>query len=201
MIRRHYESPLRVVCVTNESEGIDSSVDIVADREDFANVASPHGDSAPACYRRLRLFGPEAARDFGERIVSVDLDAVIVRDLRPLWDRDEDFIGWRDPMYPHQLNGSMFLIKAGSHTDIWADFDPLLSPAAATRAGYRGSDQAWITHKTTKAPRWSRADGVYSYRMNVKGATLPADARIVFFHGNPKPWDLKHDWITEHTKQ
>lgn len=191
MIGRHYAGEHEVCCVTNDSDGIDPQVRIIPDTEDFASLRSPHGGiSNPSCFRRLRMFMEDAAETFGERIVSIDLDAVIVRDMAPVWDRDEDFVGWRDPMSPRQLNGSMMLLRAGSRPGVWDEFNPDSSPGKALKAGYKGSDQAWLSYCLAGEPRWTKDDGIYSFRVDVMGRVLPKDARIIFFHGNVKPWTV-----------
>lgn len=189
-VARHYARPHRFLCVTNQTARVECET--VPDLEDFAAVRSLHGPAFPSCYRRLRLFHPDAAQSFGERFVAVDLDAVILGDLAPLWDRPDDFVAWRDPFYGHrgQICGSMMLLRAGARPRVWTDFDPSASPIAAWRAGFRGSDQAWISLATRgEVATWTRDDGVYSYRGDLRSGVRPADARIVMFHGNPKPWD------------
>lgn len=202
MIRRHYPGSHRIVCVTNDHAGIVPSIDIIPDREDFANVPSPHGAGAPSCYRRLRLFERDAGLTFGDRIVSIDLDCVITGDLSSLFEfRAEDVVGWQDPLYPNQLNGSLLLLRAGSRSLVWEEFEPAKSPRFTHDLGYRGSDQAWLSHWLREEPRWTRADGVYSYRVDRCAMQLPPDARIVFFHGRTKPWDAEAKrlpWVRYH---
>lgn len=199
MVRQHYRRDHRFICVTNDAAGIEPSIEIIADDEDFADMKSPHGARYPCCYRRLRLFKDDAAETFGERIVSLDLDTVITRDMSPIWDRDDDFIGWRDPNRPDQLCGAMFMLRTGSRAHVWDEFDPKTSPQLAAEAGWRGSDQAWMTYAAgDDCARWDQADGVYSFKRHLKGRALPADARIVMFHGNPKPTDpsvMQLDWM------
>lgn len=206
-VAKHYPHPHRFICVTNDSSGIDTSVEVIRDRADFEDVQHPRGGMWPSCYRRLRAFAPETKEVFGDRFVSIDLDAVVVADLSPLWNREEDFVGWRDPYYP-QFCGSMFLLRAGSRTDIWTKFNPDLSPRAAHLSGFMGSDQAWISLNLWKpnVPQWRKTDGVYSYQADVvrSGGKLPNDARIVFFHGRDDPWGrapqrlewVRHNWGT-----
>lgn len=183
MLARHCAVPHRLIVVTNEPEGIDWRIGIVADRQDFADWPSPHGKGAPSCYRRLRLFAPDAGTIFGERIVAIDLDTVITGPIAPLFNRPEDFVAWQDPLSPKQLCGSLWMLKAGSHPEVW-DIDRH-GVAAAYSAGFRGSDQAWLSYKLPNARRWTEADGVYSFRAHCP-YRLPADARVVFFHGKPK---------------
>lgn len=43
--------------------------------------------------------------------------------------------------------------------------------------------------------------GVYSYKFNLPDKdNLPVDAKIVYFHGTPKPWQVSHSWIPDYTK-
>lgn len=184
MLARHCATPHRLVCVTNEREGIDWQIGSVADQEDFADWPSPHGKGSPSCYRRLRLFRPDARETFGDLIVAIDLDTVISGDVAPLFDRPESFVGWQDPLSKRQICGSLWMLRAGSHPEVWERFDRH-GVAAAYSAGFKGSDQAWMSHVLPGAARWTEQDGVLSYRAHC-AYRLPADARIVFFHGKPK---------------
>jgi len=184
MLSRHCSAPHRLICVTNEPEGIDWPTDVVPDHEDFADWPSPHGKGAPSCYRRLRLFRPDARETFGELIVNIDLDTVITAEIAPLFDRPESFVAWQDPLSKRQLCGSLFMLRADTHLEVWERFDRH-GVAAAYSAGYRGSDQAWLSYALPDAARWTDADGVLSYRAHC-AYRLPANARICFFHGKPK---------------
>lgn len=189
-VARHYARPHRFVCITNDPDGIDPAIGILPDLEDYADLPSPHGGANPSCYRRLRLFHPNAAEWYGERFVLLDLDIVITGDVVPLWDRPDEFVIYRDPLYPRQFCGSMFMLHAGMRPEIWEFFDPARSPLAARRAGYRGSDQAWISYIAEGAATWGPEDGVYSYRKHIapNRGKLPADARVTVWHGAAKPW-------------
>ncbi len=199
-VRRHYPHAHRFVCVSN-IPGKPSGVGIerLHDREDFADVASPHGGPNPSCYRRLRLFDP--AFFPGERIVSLDLDVVLTGDVTPLWHREEDIVLLKDSGKHGGYNGGMTLLTGGCRSEVWTRFDAMTSPQQALLAGRFGSDQGWISHVLGDGEAtWSKADGVYSYRNEIQpSGTLPPDARMVFFHGaNVDPW-LPHmrriEWI------
>ena len=203
MVAAHYQRPHRVICVTDDARGIYSGIKIVPPWGDFEGLASPHGGMHPSCYRRLRAFHPDIAEVFGSRFVCLDLDVVLVADVAPLWDRPDDFVAYRDPLFPRQYNGSMLLLRAGARPGVWDDFDPLHSPRAAGRMGYRGSDQAWISYRLPGEATWGREDGVLSYRRDVhpNGGNLPDGARVVFFHGRVDPWSdeaQRLDWVREH---
>lgn len=205
MVRRHYPHPHRFVCVTDEPKEI-PGIDAIPMWEFGAAIPSPFGRHNPSCYRRLRVFAPEAGQLFGERLVSIDLDTVIVGDLTPLFDRPDDFVIWGESDFPRTTwyNGSLWMLRTGTRTRVWTEFDEETSPAKAARAGARGSDQGWISyilgsHEAT----WGRKDGVYSFRKHIfpVGGALPADARVVCFHGNVDPWSYRAQhfaWIREH---
>jgi hypothetical protein len=204
MVARHYPDPHEFVCVTDDPAGIDPAIRIVPAWNDFAAVPSPHAGNKPSCYRRLRAFAPDIAAVLGPRFVSLDLDCVVVGDLRPVWNRPEPFVIWGDTHKRTRFNGSMFLLTAGARPQVWDRFDPACSPALAQAAGNFGSDQAWISYCLDgPEPMWSKDDGVFSYRLDIAraGGRLPKTARIVFWHGLIDPWSAEGQrlgWVREH---
>jgi hypothetical protein len=205
MVARHYEAPHRFVCITDDPVGLDPEVEVVPLWPDFAAVPSPHGDKNPSCYRRLRLYAPDIASVMGPRFVSLDLDCVITGDLRPVWDRPEDIVLWGGTHPTTAYNGSMVLMTAGARPQVWTQFDPHRSPELARRARCYGSDQGWVSYCLgPREARWSTADGVYSFRNDLRHRRggLPAGARIVMFHGRFDPWSpevqRQHPWVQEH---
>lgn len=205
MVARHYPDPHRFACVTDDPEGLDPEVEVIPAWNDFAGIPSPAGGMNPSCYRRLRMFDPAIGAVFGPRFVSLDLDLVVTGDLRPLWNRSEDFVIWGDSNPRTFYNGSMILMTAGARSHVWTRFDPVSSPKASRAAGHFGSDQGWISHCLgPHEMKWTKADGVYSYRYQIVerlGGQLPANARLVVFHGKPDPWDSepqRRAWVRQH---
>lgn len=205
MVARNYPQPHRFFCVTDDPAGLGPEVTRVELWKDFAALRNPQGTQKPACYRRLKMFAPEAEKTFGKRFVCIDLDAIVTGDLRPLWNRTEDFIIWGD-LHPRVFyNGSMWMMTAGARRQVWEEFTPHAAPRAAFEAGFLGSDQAWISYRLGRGEAtWGVADGVYSYRVHIKRApdrALPKNARVVFFHGVLDPWDesaQKLKWVRDH---
>jgi hypothetical protein len=202
MVARNYSSPHQFVCVTDQPQGLDSKIKVVPLGDEFSDLKNPSIQNGPSCYRRLRMFRSDAAKWFGERFVSLDLDTVITGDLAPLWNRDEDFVAWGDTSRRNKYNGSMILLKAGSRPKVWDEFDPIASPAATRHKGLLGSDQAWLHYCLGPGePIWTKDDGVYSFRNHLENRTkeLPANAKIIFFHGNVNPWykeiQVEYPWV------
>lgn len=194
MLKRHMTGEWTLVCVTDMPEGIEC--------ETFPlwEIAEPVGldRKAPNCFRRLKMFDPEMAYFFGPRVLSIDLDCNIYRDLRPLltWD------GFKIATGRHSRhNGSLWQLAIGTHPEIWTDYDPIETPKliASTMYGNRvisGSDQAWLSIKLPAAPRWTEADGVWQrMHLGIIGRSVdirpPKGTRVLFFAGSIKPWDEK----------
>jgi hypothetical protein len=206
-VARHMSLPHRFVCVADSAEGFDPDVEVFItppEARAIGNLRTPEGGRFPSCYRRLWNFS-EGAKALGDRLLCIDIDLVPTADWAPLFDRSEDFVGWRpyrDWGSKLRFGGGIYLIRAGSRTTVWSEFSGPDSMNQARRAGFRGSDQAWISYRLAhREPYYGRDAGIYSIR-DLKGGTpaLPPDARLVQFNGPSKCWDSKWDttWVREH---
>lgn len=168
MVARHYQKPHRFVCITDDARGL-SDVETYPLWDTYANVPSPWRGQQPSCYRRLLMFSPDIEKIVGPRFVAVDLDVVITGDLAPLWDREEEFVGWSEAGWGHSIyNGSMWMMTAGARRQVVDRFNPKTSPREAWKAKLFGSDQAWISYVLGRGEAsWTRDDGVYSYRKHI----------------------------------
>lgn len=203
MVARNYPFQHRVICVTDDSRGIDAGIDILPLWNDFPGLQPYGGPSHPNCYRRLRLFHPDAAQWFGERYVSVDLDSVVTGDLTSVWNRPEDVVLWGNTHKTTHYNGSMVLMTAGARPQVWETFDPKTSPGQARDAGQLGSDQGWMSYVLGPGEAmWTQRDGVYSYRNDIRPTgVFPTDARLVLMHGQVDPWTpfaQRMEWVHTH---
>lgn len=205
MIARHYEPPHRFVCITDDPEGLDGGVEAIPMPVTFGSTANPAGARFPSCYRRLWNFSADAVRVLGPRIVALDIDVIITGDLRPLFDRPENFVAWTDSResWQHKIAGGLYMLRTGTHTHVWERFDPERSPDEARACGVNGSDQGWMSY-TLYPPQgaWTAADGVYSSKWIKPGRPLPHEVRIVSTPGDLKPWSpelqRQHPWIERH---
>lgn len=195
-IRRHYGADCRTICVTDDPEGV--RFETFPLWHDLDDVRNPSGSHLPRCYRRLKIFSRYVTSEMdiaeGDPVVSLDLDVVFVRSIRPMFSEIEDFKGWRGvgSFQPVVYNGTLFQFRAGRAEFLWTDFDPATSPGLANRERYFGSDQGWISYRLDGcAPGWSADDGILSFSSDLhpNRQTLPSHARIVSFNGKRKPWD------------
>jgi hypothetical protein len=133
------------------------------------------------------------------------LDTIIVGDITEMMSRQEDFLIYRHQHRITPYNGSLWMMNAGAREKVFTEFDPRTSPMIAKKAGYNGSDQAWISYILgPNEAGWDKSDGVYDFRISLKNKmyTLPTDARIVSFHGHDDPWSEYSQkvapWVREH---
>jgi hypothetical protein len=195
-VRRHLTIPHTIALVTDMPEGLDPSIEVIAPPNDFVGIETPTWNGhLPNCFRRLALFRRDAAEVFGgERIVSMDLDCVIADSLDPLFDRSEDLVLYAGTNFSRPYNGSMAMLTAGCRPQVYERFNA--AEAAEAGARFLGSDQSWISHVLGWGEAtWTAKDGVAWW-----GSQYNEDLRLMFFPGNPKPWNLvgASGWVTEH---
>jgi len=188
MVRRNLQMPHRLACVTDTPEGIIPSIDIISPPREFEEWRIPTWPQRrPQCLRRLVMFGPDAARIFGDRFVCMDLDCVIAGPLDPLFDVENDFRIFRGTSRGRPYNGSMMLITAGARPQVYEHLT--IEGAALAGQQFVGSDQAWITHCLgPNEATWGYEHGVFAYRPSTRRHW--AHCRVMFFPGHIKPWTL-----------
>ena len=203
-VARSLKQPHEFVAITDSPECFADDADIRAAPLDLTTHV------VGTCFARLMTFSPKARQTIGARVLQLDLDTVIVGELDPLVDRDEDLVMWRNPSRipwdkpaktgrPY-YNTSMLLHRTGTKTELWERFNPM-DPK------YR--DDQWLLSDKLgpDMPHWDGADGVYRLaREDTPGSgvsgVLPDNARVVTFPGSEgKCWDAAiaaaNPWIAE----
>lgn len=206
MIRRQLAIPHRFVCVADRADGFDPKVvDWVPTPPaaiEVGRLRNPEGKRFPSCYRRLWMFSQEAAA-LGDRLLLIDIDLVAVSELAHLFTFKAPFVGWR-PLATwgsHQrYGGGIYLLTPGARAHVWEQFNGENSILEARAAGFRGSDQAWLSYKLgADEAVWPQSVGIYSIRDMKNGALpVPADACLVQFNGPQKPWNSPLPWVRDH---
>ena len=195
MVRRHLHIPHEFVCITDDPSGVDHDIRIIPLWDDLRELGG--------CYVRLKVFS-ETMRDIiGHRFVSMDLDAIICKDITPLISRQEPFIAIANKLPGTYYCGSMFMMDAGARKEVWEKFDYTIAMEDKKKTKSVGTDQAWISYWLGKnESTWGRLDGVCMYYRLRRRETLPGHVKMVFFSGPYDPsqphLQQNHPWIGEH---
>jgi len=185
MLDANYDKPFRFVCMTDDTKGLIDQVESMP-LPDMVDIPAPNGDLYPSCYRRLWLFSAEAAEVFPGQIVCMDIDMVICGNVTEFFNRDEDCVMWCDPDSDWlKYAGGLWMLRTGTRTHVWDNFDPIESPKITKSAGLIGSDQAWMSYCLDGEAIWDRSHGIYKTRM-----LKPTDNPLILQTPNnkQKPW-------------
>lgn len=201
----HLHLPHRLVCVTDDSAGIDSRVHLVPMPTEYA--------ATPRCRRRMQQWDRDFSAQLGSRMLAIDLDVVLVDDITPIVDRPEPIVGWKVG-HAGVYSGSFLLADAGALHEAWAPFrdDPVGYPMRLQARGVP-SDQVMLNAylQPRGIPHWTEADGFVSYygagyeRLEHLGVgphrpTLPPGTRIVVLGSADKAAmdEGRYDWVRAH---
>lgn len=206
----------RIICITDDANGLtglDAIYPLWTDCDDLSNASKA---TFPSCYRRLKLYDPQTQhRELeirpGERILSIDVDTAVISTLTSLLEglAKYRYIGWARTgrTKPKVFNGSFQLFTAGDLAEIWSEFakDPFAASREAHKAGYDGSDQAWLSYKLVgrEGCEGLTYPEIASYPNNIRQLrALERKVKIVFFHGAIKPWHpqalRQSAWLTRY---
>lgn len=150
----------------------------------------------PGWWSKMELFRP----DIGGDLLFFDLDTVV-------FGHPDEFIqaaGGKttmlsDFLFPqHPASGLMYIAQRDKER-VWDEWlrDPSEHMRHPEGRGTKG-DQGFLGRVMPDVQRWqSVMPGIYGYNSSVRRTGLPADARVVCFFGNPRPWDSGRDWVPE----
>jgi hypothetical protein len=196
-IARNSYQPYRFLCVTDHDlPGVYTTP-----------IPDPDLTEHKGCLARLRLFDEvwqeEMGIPVGERVVNLDLDLIVTGEIDGLWRRGVSFaiLKGANIANPCPFNGSVFMLRAGEHTEVWNRFS--LDALATIKRYEFPDDQGWLWHMIPDADGWKAgiASGIYAFQKRgwTSGDQLPANAKIVAFPGKRDPAQYTHlEWVQRH---
>ena len=197
MVSRHLLREHRFICLTDDVQGIDASVETLpmpkVDFPDFDNMitwARAHG------WLKLVSFA-NPLHDIKGPTLFIDLDVVIVDWLDPFFDLPGEFIVIREwDKRDGTGNTSVYRFNAGAHEDALAYFK---KNSTQIRNTYRNEQQYITTYLANQGKMsfwpeaWCRSFKRHCVRAHFLNLFLPPripeGARIIAFHGKPNPPD------------
>ena len=175
--------PWRGWCVTDDASKLPAGVEAIA--------SDP---LVKGWWNKIALFRPDALPN-GERVLYFDLDVVTVGLLDELAAYQGRFAILSDFYHPDRYGSSVMAWEAGKHDHVWRVWDRCGRPQFDP-----WGDQRWIETMIDGADRWQDIlpGQIVSYKADRVHNGIPANARIVSFHGKPRPHEV--GFIAEHIK-
>lgn len=200
-LRRNLKQDFRLILVTDQPGTW--PVDVVVCP--IAEVDKPLL-SVLGCLVRMRVFDKWWQQSLGiepgDRIVNIDVDAVITGELDQLFDRDDEFTIMQgfNSTNPCPYNGSLWMFRAGERHDVFDDFSLENYRKLGVPFHAIPDDQGWLHYKFPTGAAYTPEVGCYCFKKRTwptPDLSLPKGARIVAFPGR-KPHDyLWLDWVKE----
>ena len=189
MLRRNLSVGHRLVCLTDDQAGIRPEVEC---RPLPALSLAPEWERSP--WRKLSCFAPEL-QDLAGPVLFLDLDVVIIDNIDCLFAHPGEFCiieNWTQPGRGIG-NSSVYRYRAGAHQEVFERFRA--DPGAAIRD--HPNSQTFLSRAVPELTFWP-APWCRSFKHDclpgrlvrrLRPAAIPAGARIIVFHGQPKPPD------------
>lgn len=200
-VRRHMARPVRFLCMTEHADGLHPGIGILdlpvepfrADMDRALAVANRQG-----AMRKVSLFRRGVIPDLDGPVLGFDLDVVITGPLDDIFDMAPGRVAMRHDWTEKRKgrptgHGSVFRYDPALHGFL---YDDLAADAFAEVEKARGSEQRYTSHKAMDRGvfEYIPEPWVVSYKYDcnpfpgnyLRPPRLPADARVVCFHGHPK---------------
>jgi hypothetical protein len=135
-------------------------------------------------------------------MLIIDLDTVFLKPFEILPQHYTEALIMRDPWknggrFPERLGGGFMYLPQWARQRIW---DAWHKDPEGVMGKCGDNDQTFL-HELfkDKALRIQDhyLDQLASYKVHVQSMGLQDDNRVVYFHGQPRPWDVKESWIPE----
>ncbi|HEU0118112.1 MAG TPA: 6-hydroxymethylpterin diphosphokinase MptE-like protein, partial [Alphaproteobacteria bacterium] len=168
----------RFTCFTEDATGLDEGIDI-----------QPLPEGVIGWWNKLYLF-KKRLFDEGERIVFLDLDTAITGNIGDIASYKGEFATLRDFYRPRGLQSSIMLWRSGFGNHIWDMF------LTANKPDIEGGDQAWIERVNPNADILQDLfPGAFASFKERGQIEPPPGTKIVCFHGDPRPHQVKDNWV------
>ncbi|MEC7120056.1 MAG: glycosyltransferase [Pseudomonadota bacterium] len=192
MVNRHTTVPFKMVCLTDDSTGIDPAVQCMP----IPPLALPAG-SPERGWNKLSTFEPDLYGLQGNALF-LDIDIVIIDNIDCLFEYEGDFLIIHDWKRPWRITGnsSVYRFRLGAFPDLMpyfrANFDDI-------RKKFRNEQAylSWYVNEQGKLSYWPE-DWCKSYKYHClrpipfaywQPPIKPEKAKIIVFHGEINPPD------------
>jgi acetyltransferase-like isoleucine patch superfamily enzyme len=149
----------------------------------------------PKWWSKIELFN--SANFDTTRVFYTDLDTVIVDNIDDiLRGSGSEFVALRDFYHMFTLQTGIMTWTNGKFDHVYQRFIPRMHYFASPEIG----DHVWIGENASKNPQFFQdiyGNQIVSYKKDCKNGKLPTNAKIVCFHGNPRPHTVKDKFVSD----
>ena len=163
-------------CITDEPGNLPDDVEALVPDE-----------GAAGWWNKIALFRPGIFPK-GERVLFFDLDTIIMDDLSDIAAYAGRFVILKDFYFPDHMGSAIMAWEAGALDHVWRVWDRCGRPQFQS-----GGDQKWIEALQPQADFWQDIlpAQIVSYKVDCREKGFaPKGARVVAFHGNPRPHEI-----------
>lgn len=170
----------------------------------MALTSESHGDPAqwacsarhwPGSWAKLELIGISFAEDF----LYMDPDVLVVGDITPIIETTGVVLLRNFDAPDDGYSTGLMRLDGDARRELWTTFTR--RPESWIEAFRSQGDRRFIQEVLgDDLPRWQDIlpGQVLSYKRDVAGlAAPPSDARVVCFHGQPRPWQVRDIWVRQ----
>jgi hypothetical protein len=191
-IKEHTTVPYKFVVLTDHFEGYCTNVHQII----------PFDHNFPKWWGKMELFKPEKFDT--EKIFYIDLDTCIVDNIDDILQYGGKFFGLRD-FYSQCSLGSGVLYWKNHDARVFQLYEAFMENPAANMNNNQGGDQQFIRATIGSYIEYVQdlyPKAVVSYKKdcldNKKQFSLPDGAKIVCFHGPPRPKAVRDPEMRKH---
>jgi hypothetical protein len=192
MVRRNLSGDFRFVCLTDDSQGLDTNVECFP----IPSLDLPEGIPERG-WKKLTSFVPNLYGLKGTALF-LDIDVVIVDNIDCFFEYPGEFLIIHDWKRPSRITGnsSVYRFEIGAHPDVYETFRTTVEQV---RKDHR-HEQAFLSehlHKQGKLKYWP-TEWCPSFKYHCiptwpsnywREPSFPASSKIVIFHGEVNPPD------------
>jgi alpha-N-acetylglucosamine transferase len=147
---------------------------------------------------KIELFRPDIFKN--KRVFFLDLDTVILENIDNIVSKKFNFCGLRDFYKNDTLGSGLMSWTSGGYHHIYEKF---LRNSQAIMNYTPEGDQQWINQNVDGITYFQDVFGseIVSYKKHCiknKIFNMPKNAKIICFHGVPKPHEINYPQIRDH---
>ena len=191
MVARNIRRPFRFVCLTDDNSDLGENIESFPLPELSLNLDGPERG-----WNKLSVFSQELY-DLKGKVLCLDLDLVITGDLDDLFDYPGAVMIIKDWVKRDGTgNSSVYRFEVGAHPEVLSEFEASFDKIKAVYRNEQEYLSAILMKKNALVywpDNWCRSFKRHCLRpwsfFISRETKIPADARVIVFHGKPDPHD------------